>query len=99
MPNNQGQKLYLVKGNNNLYHPRLLTNTEAEKKTNIFILNDNKLTWLDKTQIEPSEAEIKTGLIAYEAALQTEAEAKADAKAALLIRLGITAEEATLLLS
>ena len=64
-----------------------------------FILNDNKLTWLDKTQIEPSEAEIKTGLIAYEAALQTEAEAKADAKAALLIRLGITAEEATLLLS
>ena len=42
MPNNQGQKLYLVKGNNNLYHPRLLTNTEAEKKTNIFILNDNK---------------------------------------------------------
>lgn len=64
-----------------------------------FIINDDKLTWLDKSQIEPSEAEIKKGLIAYEAALQTEAEAKAEAKAALLIRLGITAEEATLLLS
>ena len=64
-----------------------------------FILNDNKLTWLDKTQIEPSEAEIKTGLIAYESALQTEAEARAEAKAELLTTLGITAQEATLLLS
>jgi hypothetical protein len=64
-----------------------------------FILNDDELTWLDKTQIEPTEAEIKTGLIAYEAALQAEAKTKTTAKAALLDRLGITAEEATLLLS
>ena len=64
-----------------------------------FILNDDKLTWLDKTQIEPTEAEIKTGLIAYEAAMQAETEAKETAKAALLDRLGITAEEAVLLLS
>jgi hypothetical protein len=58
-----------------------------------FYLNDDELTWLDKTQIEPTEAEIKKGLIAYQAATQAEAEANATAKAAILDRIGLTADE------
>jgi hypothetical protein len=42
MSNNQEKKLYLVKGKNNLYHPKLLTNSETKTIKNIFILNDNK---------------------------------------------------------
>ena len=64
-----------------------------------FILNDNELTWLDQNQTEPTEAEIEAGWVAYQAAQQAEAEAQAAAKAALLAQLGITEEQAKLLLS
>ncbi len=50
----------------------------------------------DATDVEIAQIEIDD---ANAAARKTEAEAKATAKAALLTRLGITAEEATLLLS
>jgi hypothetical protein len=36
MPNNEEKKLYLVKGNNKLYHPRLLTKNNANKKQEIY---------------------------------------------------------------
>jgi hypothetical protein len=64
-----------------------------------FILNDNELTWLDQNQTEPTEAEIEAGWVAYQAAQQAEVEAQAVAKAALLAQLGITEEQAKLLLS
>jgi hypothetical protein len=64
-----------------------------------FILRDNKLEWLDETQIEPTQSELESGLIAYQAAETAEAETKATAKAALLERLGISEDEARLLLS
>ena len=54
-----------------------------------------ELNKAEKDQQRIDEAKIA----AAEAALKAEAEAKATAKAALLTRLGITAEEATLLLS
>ena len=64
-----------------------------------FILNDNELTWLDQNQTKPTESEIEAGWIAYQAAQADEAQAKALAKAALLAQLGITEEQAKLLLS
>jgi hypothetical protein len=65
----------------------------------IFVLRGDELEWLDKHQSEPTEAEIEAGWTAYQATQQAEAEAKATAKAELLERLGITADEAKLLLA
>jgi hypothetical protein len=64
-----------------------------------FVLNDDELNWLDKNQSKPTNAEIEAGWVAYQAAQEAEAEAQAQAKAALLERLGITEEQAKLLLS
>ena len=64
-----------------------------------FVLRDYELEWLDKNQTQPTEKEIEAGWIACQAAQTAEAEAKASAKSELLQRLGITADEAKLLLS
>jgi hypothetical protein len=64
-----------------------------------FILAGDDLTWCDEKQTEPTEAEIKAGWVAYQASQKAKAEAKATEKAALLDRLGITEDEAKLLLS
>ena len=64
-----------------------------------FVLTEGVLTWLDKKQTEPTDAEIEAGWVAYQAAQLAEAEAKAAQKAALLERLGITEDEAKLLLA
>lgn len=64
-----------------------------------FTLRGDELEWLDANQIEPTEAEIEAGWIAYQAAQTAEANAKAQAKADLLERLGITEDEAKLLLA
>jgi len=64
-----------------------------------FVLTEGILTWLDKKQTEPTDAEIEAGWVAYQAAQLAEAEAKAAQKAALLERLGITEDEAKLLLA
>ena len=64
-----------------------------------FVLTEGILTWLDKKQTEPTDAEIEAGWVAYQAAQLAEAEAKAAQKAALLDRLGITEDEAKLLLA
>jgi hypothetical protein len=59
----------------------------------IFTLNDDDLVWLDENQTKPTDKEIQAGWIAYQAAQETEAQAKAQAKAVLLERLGLTQEE------
>jgi hypothetical protein len=59
------------------------------------ITGETKVTELTKKQIDDREA----AAAAAEADKAAEAEAKATAKAALLERLGITADEAALLLS
>jgi hypothetical protein len=64
-----------------------------------FVLSGDDLTWCDEEQTEPTETEIQAGWVAYQAAQIAEAEAKASQKAALLDRLGITEEEAKLLLA
>jgi hypothetical protein len=61
-----------------------------------FVLTGDELTWLDENQTEPTEAEIKAGLVAYKAAQKAEAEAKVIAKAtaqAKLAALGLTVED------
>ena len=64
-----------------------------------FVLRGDEIEWLDEKQTEPTEAQIKASLVAYQAAQAAEAAAKATAKAELLERLGITADEAKLLLA
>ena len=63
-----------------------------------FILDNDGLNWLDEVQSKPTEKQIKDGWLAYEAAEKSKAEAKANAKSALLDRLGLTEDEAKLLL-
>jgi hypothetical protein len=61
-----------------------------------FTLQGLELTWLDKTQTQPTDAEIEEGWISYQTAQQAEEEAKAQAKAsaeAKLAALGLTADD------
>ena len=58
-----------------------------------FTLTGDELDWLDTEQTQPTDKEIKDGLIAYKAALKAKAEAKETAKAAILDRIGLTADE------
>jgi hypothetical protein len=58
-----------------------------------YVMRELDLEWLDTKQAEPTEDEIEAGWVAYQAAQQAEAEAKATQKAALLNRLGLTQEE------
>lgn len=64
----------------------------------IFTLRGDDLDWLDDNQTQPTETEIEAGWAAYQAAQQAEAEAKATQRQAILDRLGLTSEEANLLL-
>jgi hypothetical protein len=62
----------------------------------IWTLSGDDLIWSDKNQIEPTEAEIKAGWVAYQANQKSEAEAKAQAKTAVqakLAALGLTVED------
>jgi hypothetical protein len=64
-----------------------------------FTLSGDELIWSDEEQVEPTESEIKAGWVAYQAKQKAETKANATAKSALLDRLGITEDEAKLLLS
>jgi hypothetical protein len=64
----------------------------------IWTLDGDDLIWSDKNQTEPTEAEIKAGWVAYQKDQESKAEANASAKSALLAKLGITEDEAKLLL-
>jgi hypothetical protein len=57
------------------------------------------IVWEDQTVTTPTKSEIAAAVKSLEAQKITDQTAKATAKAALLSKLGITAEEAILLLS
>lgn len=64
-----------------------------------FSVDDEKIIWLDQEQNQPTEEEIKQGWLKYQEETQkniTQVETK---RQALLAKLGITEEEAKLLLS
>lgn len=63
-----------------------------------FRMVENELDWLDEEQIKPTKKEIESGWIAYQETQVVEATAKAQARTALLSRLGLTEEEAAILL-
>ena len=63
-----------------------------------FVLRGDDLEWSSTEQTEPTDKEIKDGFIAYQAAQKAEAEAKEAQRQAILDRLGITSEEAKILL-
>ena len=68
---------------------------------NEWILNGDEydgLVWLSESS-KPTKAQLDAQWLEVQAEMESEIQAKADAKAALLERLGITAEEANLLLS
>jgi hypothetical protein len=63
-----------------------------------YVIRGSELEWLDNNQSKPTEAEIEAGWVAYQAAQEAEAATKAAQRQALLTRLGITEDEARLLL-
>jgi hypothetical protein len=64
-----------------------------------FNLRGEVIEWLDESQDQPTESEIELGWVAYNAWKAEQDAAKTAQKAALLDRLGITEDEAKLLLS
>jgi hypothetical protein len=58
-------------------HSDKLNSIKHIRPNALFVLRGEEVEWLDETQIEPTDKEIKDGLIAYQAAKQAEAEAKA----------------------
>jgi hypothetical protein len=63
-----------------------------------FVIRGEEIEWMDEDQIQPTAEEIEAGWVAYQANEKAEAKAKEKAKAELLKRLGITADEAAILL-
>jgi hypothetical protein len=63
-----------------------------------WVLNGNQITVWENSQPQPNEKDILDASKLWDKTQQAEAEEKATAKAALLNKLGITAEEAQLLL-
>jgi len=61
-----------------------------------FALRGDFLEWLDKNQIEPTEEEIETGWVAYQAKIESdkaEAQAKRTAALAKLEALGLDEDD------
>ena len=61
-----------------------------------FLLNGDEIQWLDKKQVEPTDAEIEAGLIAYEAKVEADKAAAIAAKEAAqakLAALGLTRDD------
>ena len=63
-----------------------------------FALRGDELEWLDTEQGKPTQAEIEAGWVAYQAKVESDKTETAAQKQALLNRLGITEDEAKLLL-
>jgi hypothetical protein len=64
-----------------------------------FVVRGTDIEWMDEDQTQPTDKEIKDGHTAYLAQLKKDADDAKTKREALLTRLGITAEEAALLLS
>lgn len=61
-----------------------------------FVLSGNDLTWYDKEQTEPTEAEIEAGWVAYQAKVEADkadAAAKKAAAEAKLAALGLELDD------
>jgi hypothetical protein len=63
-----------------------------------FTLRNTNLEWLDETQSRPTDDEIEQGWISYQNKIKENAKNEKLKREALLEKLGITEEEAKLLL-
>jgi len=63
-----------------------------------FIMRGDEVEWLDQEQSMPTDLEIENGLISYKEWLEQKEIQRLQDRSALLARLGITEEEARLLL-
>jgi hypothetical protein len=82
--------MYLFKALKNLCPDAEFTFTEQDYSS---------ITWIKNDGVKPTQKQINDEIVKIKANEAAEIEAAAAAKAALLTRLGITAEEAALLLS
>lgn len=64
-----------------------------------FSISGTDLTWLDKTQVKPTDAEIAKGWVDYQAAEKVKADKIAVEKQQVLTKLGLTADEVAALLA
>ena len=85
---------YLKYGRLKMNHEQLGKVLQTIRPAARWSLTDDELIWLDESQTKPTQAELIKGL----ADLEKFQIAAATQKAALLARLGITAEEAKLLI-
>lgn len=75
-----------------------LTYLLPDAKWSLYGDNYENIVWLDEDEILPSEAELIQANLDYQKMIVSETETKEAARAELLARLGITADEAKLLL-
>ena len=80
-------------------HNELVASIKYIRPNAQFALRGDELEWLDTDQNKPTQAEIEAGWVAYQAKSENDKTQLEAQKEALLDRLGITAEEAKLLLS
>lgn len=82
-----------------LTHDQIVKGLQHITDNASFAVNGLDIQWLDEEQEQPTMAQIEAGWAAYQIKVEAE-KAEAEAKrAALLEKLGITEEEAKLLLS
>ena len=77
-------------------HDQVVKSIQFIRPNAQFSLLGDDLQWLDENQIQPTEAEIEAGWVAYQTAQAAEAVATATAKAiaqAKLATLGLTVED------
>lgn len=80
-------------------HNELVASIKYIRPNAQFALRGDELEWLDSEQGKPTQIEIEAGWVAYQTKLQNDKAQLEAQREALLNRLGITAEEAKLLLS
>jgi hypothetical protein len=68
------------------------------RPNSIFTLRGDEIDWIDSEQTKPTAKEIADGLVAFNAAQEAKESSEMAAKAAVLQRLGISEDEANLLL-
>ena len=80
-------------------HSQIIKAIQFIKPNAEFSLSGIELTWLDKIQTKPTEAQIAKGWIDYQAAEKAKADDIATQKQEVLAKLGLTADEVVALLA
>jgi hypothetical protein len=82
-----------------LTHNEIVKSIQYIRPNAAFVVNGLDIQWLDTEQSQPTELEIQQGWIDYQAKIEIDKAEESAKRQALLNKLGITEEEAKLLLS